>query len=542
MEEVRISIKLSNQQPVKITYVKETYKEQLENPLRSLKVMTNSRCAAACTSTKECRSYNFRKIDDDKYNAVCELNGPSTSPPTPTTDEVIYFLKAVKPGPPGTPVVSLQGNTANVTWIPPQDDGGVRITDYKIEMRSSNLYSWIQVNTNEYIPDNGYLIRNLTEGVVYEVRVLAENEIGIGEPSQPSPIFSFSKPGPPGTPVVSLQGKTANVTWTPPQDDGGVKVTNYIIEMRSSILYTWVQLNTNEYIPGNSYLVEDLTKGVDYEVRVLAENWVGIGEPSQPSAILTYVWPIVEKIHLLNSPIYDLTVTRLGHIVATFGGSTVKIFDSAFQQIKDLNVIFNFVTQTSEGELAFTAGGNRIDVYTENGTLLRYITITSPVTSLAGIATLSTGEYVVFDMPTKAVYIVDPSTGNSNAIFQSGMFSDGFNYITVDNNDLIVVSDSPGNFIKVINTGGEEVLSYGEYGQGEGQLFGPSGVSTDSNGFIVVGDYFNNRVQLLTPNATFDSLLLTAADGMNGPNAVYVSQAGQLLVADDMGDLFIVTY
>ncbi|CAH1776660.1 unnamed protein product [Owenia fusiformis] len=93
MEEVRISIKLSNQQPVKSTYEKVIYTEQLNNPLKSLKVVTNSRCAAVCTATKECRSYNLRKIDDDKYNAVCELNGPSTSPPTPTSDEVIYFEK-----------------------------------------------------------------------------------------------------------------------------------------------------------------------------------------------------------------------------------------------------------------------------------------------------------------------------------------------------------------------------------------------------------------------------------------------------------------
>ncbi|CAH1798228.1 unnamed protein product [Owenia fusiformis] len=49
---------------------------------------------AACNSNPEaCMSYNLRKIEDRTYRAVCELNGPSKSLPTDTTDDVDYFEK-----------------------------------------------------------------------------------------------------------------------------------------------------------------------------------------------------------------------------------------------------------------------------------------------------------------------------------------------------------------------------------------------------------------------------------------------------------------
>ncbi|CAH1778559.1 unnamed protein product [Owenia fusiformis] len=255
------------------------------------------------------------------------------------------------------------------------------------------------------------------------------------------------------------------------------------------------------------------------------------------------VKPSVVKNQLQSGPIYDLTVTSLGNIIAK-GGSTTKIYNSnTFQMVKEINKDFLRLTKTTDGQLAFTTFpySNKILIYSEDGSLIRTITCAAPESRLRAIASLSAGWFIVTDDQTRGVYMVDSANGNSTLISPSGMFRDPYN-VAVGINSEIIVSDFDGHFIKVINRDGHEILHYGEFGSGEGQLYHPYGVCTDSNGFIIVADRFNHRVQLLTPNATFHSLLLTSADGVHYPQAVHVNEAGELLVGDEKGKLFIVNY
>ncbi|CAH1779947.1 unnamed protein product [Owenia fusiformis] len=76
-----------------MSYIKFPRKERLDRPLKSFKVLTNARCAATCNATPEtCKSYNLRKLVGDKtFRAICELNGPSATPPSPTRTDVDYY-------------------------------------------------------------------------------------------------------------------------------------------------------------------------------------------------------------------------------------------------------------------------------------------------------------------------------------------------------------------------------------------------------------------------------------------------------------------
>ncbi|CAH1778481.1 unnamed protein product [Owenia fusiformis] len=227
--------------------------------------------------------------------------------------------------------------------------------------------------------------------------------------------------------------------------------------------------------------------------------------------------PSVVKRKLQSGAILDLTVTSLGNIVATGGWkSTTKIYNgSTLQLIKDLNKGFYCVTKTNDGQLAFTTLSSKIHVYSEDGSPIRTITCRgASVTEVFGIASLLAGEFVVTDYINRGVYLVDSYNGitTPTRISPSGMFRDP-HYVAVNINNNIKVSDNSGDSIKVINKHGHEILHYGERGSGEGQLYHPADVCTDSNGFIIVADTYNHRIQLLTPNATFHSLLLTFADG-----------------------------
>ena len=57
--------------------------------------------------------------------------------------------------------------------------------------------------------------------------------------------------------------------------------------------------------------------------------------------------------------------------------------------------------------------------------------------------------------------------------------------------------------MQVLNKFGEFQYQIGSKGSGKGQLQGPSGVTTDRYGHILVTDRVNNRIQVSTDKAGF---------------------------------------
>ena len=89
--------------------------------------------------------------------------------------------------------------------------------------------------------------------------------------------MSLDKPGPPRD--LNVTGTTENsvsLSWKPPKDDGGRKVTGYIIEKREALRMAWQKVGVTD---DTSYKVPNLSEGVNYVFRVAAENEIGVGEP-----------------------------------------------------------------------------------------------------------------------------------------------------------------------------------------------------------------------------------------------------------------------
>ncbi|KAK7020187.1 hypothetical protein SK128_012536, partial [Halocaridina rubra] len=87
------------------------------------------------------------------------------------------------------------------------------------------------------------------------------------------------RPDPPSIPVVTdISGQSVTLRWDPPQDDGGCRISNYIVEYfrvgwdvwlkGASSRITWTQLN-------------DLIVGSEYRFRVKAENAYGVSEAGE---------------------------------------------------------------------------------------------------------------------------------------------------------------------------------------------------------------------------------------------------------------------
>lgn len=102
-------------------------------------------------------------------------------------------------------------------------------------------------------------------------------------------------PGPPGRPAVfdvSRDGMT--VAWNPPEEDGGLEVSGYIIERKEVRSDRWVRANKNP-ITMTRYRSTELIEGLEYEHRVIALNAKGLSKPSLPSKPAVATDPIGMK-------------------------------------------------------------------------------------------------------------------------------------------------------------------------------------------------------------------------------------------------------
>lgn len=67
------------------------------------------------------------------------------------------------------------------------------------------------------------------------------------------------------------------LVWNPPKDDGGSKITNYVVEKREDNRKSWVHVSNDP--KECAYVVTRLTENHEYEFRVMAQNKFGVGPP-----------------------------------------------------------------------------------------------------------------------------------------------------------------------------------------------------------------------------------------------------------------------
>ena len=96
--------------------------------------------------------------------------------------------------------------------------------------------------------------------------------------------FISVAPGAPRDPQTKNVFKDhLTLTWSAPEKDGGSTILGYHIERRSTTSKRWVFINKS-LVKETSYICKELFEGQEYEFRIAAENKVGTGQPSQPSA------------------------------------------------------------------------------------------------------------------------------------------------------------------------------------------------------------------------------------------------------------------
>jgi len=70
----------------------------------------------------------------------------------------------------------------------------------------------------------------LTTGTAYKFVVKAENELGLGEPSDPITIVSATRPGIVNAPTTEIESTNVKISWTAPSN-GGSAILSYRVQI-----------------------------------------------------------------------------------------------------------------------------------------------------------------------------------------------------------------------------------------------------------------------------------------------------------------------
>ncbi|XP_023933258.1 titin isoform X1 [Lingula anatina] len=266
------------------------------------------------------------------YIRVSASNQLGTGPPAELKEPVTAKVPFDVPGPPvNLEVFEVSKSHITLAWDAPENDGGADVKGYVIERRVATSTKWIRIN-RKLVDDIEYDITDVREGVEYCLRVLAENEAGLSQPSEElGPVLvkePFDPPDAPAAPeVTDITKRTATLKWSTPEKDGGSPVTGYDIEVKSTVKFRWTSLNLKE--PDTVYTVKDLQPGEKYEFRVVAENKAGRSQPSSPSRQI-----VAEDRTTGEAP---RVVEQLKDVAAAVGGTTkleCQIFGSPEPQVK----------------------------------------------------------------------------------------------------------------------------------------------------------------------------------------------------------------
>ncbi|XP_013415287.1 tripartite motif-containing protein 3-like [Lingula anatina] len=167
---------------------------------------------------------------------------------------------------------------------------------------------------------------------------------------------------------------------------------------------------------------------------------------------------------------------------------------------------------------------NEIIVYTKRGNKVRNFRSKSP----EAVAVNSKGHYVVAGRYTLTVHHKDgkilQTTSDPGGKYQK--------YIHCNVNDDVIVT---GDRMRVYDSTLQLKYRYGTQGDGDEQVNIPLGTCCLDNGDIILTDFGNNRLHLVSPDGKLKCFLLSKENGLHQPKDVAINHLGKLVVAEKEG-------
>ena len=203
-----------------------------------------------------------------------------------------------------------------LSWQAPSDDGGARITGYRIEVSDDGGRSWEDLVANTRTTATVYTHGGLEPASTRHYRVSAINRIGVGNASRVagSTTDATVPDAPTGLMANDVTPTQIDLFWVAPAYNGGARITGYRIEV-SETGAAWVDLETNTESTVTAFSHTGLLPGSVRHYRVSAINRAGTGAPSASASAATD--DPVQRAGRLNTRV-------LPHVAAAMTSSTVS--------------------------------------------------------------------------------------------------------------------------------------------------------------------------------------------------------------------------
>ena len=182
-----------------------------------------------------------------------------------------------------------EGRESTWTGTPPSDDGGSRITGYRIQSADSDQGPWTTLERDTDNTRTSYTHSDLDPGTRQYYRVAAINRDGVGPWSDPANATTeVGVPSKPRNLDATADGRTRiDLDWDTPSDDGGARIIGYRIDVSTTGGALWTVLIPNSGSISTAYTHIDLPPGSRRTYRVAAINSQGLGRFSNTATAST---------------------------------------------------------------------------------------------------------------------------------------------------------------------------------------------------------------------------------------------------------------
>ena len=265
------------------------------------------------SSTTTFSDVNLRPATTRHYRVAARNlagDGPWSNTARATTD-------ATLPGVPRRLSADAAGTSQiGLSWQAPSDDGGARITGYRIEVSADGGRSWEDLVANTRTPATVYTHGGLAPASTRHYRVSAVNRIGVGNASRVagSTTDATVPDAPTGLVANDVTPTQIDLFWVAPAYNGGARITGYRIEV-SETGAAWVDLVTNTQSTVTAFSHIGLLPGSTRHYRVSAINRAGTGAASASASAATD--DPVQRAGRLNTRV-------LPHVASAMTSSTVS--------------------------------------------------------------------------------------------------------------------------------------------------------------------------------------------------------------------------
>ncbi len=185
--------------------------------------------------------------------------------------------------------VAIVGRSSTLNWVAPADDGGSAYDRIQIQRATNSAFTrdLIETNLERDLTVTSHQQSNLTVNLTYYWRVRYRNtESGYSDFSNTvsRAIVAVAPSAPRAVAVSTPLSQTLRTTWTTPSDNGGAQITDYVIQWKSGAQAFSSARQITVSSSARQIDIGGLTNGVAHDVRVGADNSVGITFSASVSA------------------------------------------------------------------------------------------------------------------------------------------------------------------------------------------------------------------------------------------------------------------